>query len=571
MFRALQDIFSSEGLQGLFRCVSLCAKEQAALWRLQVPDGSSSSTTSCPALHPPTLTRSCAAGCRGNGASVLRIVPYSALYMTCYERYRRALVDLRLVPTHPTSGRVSPLVDLLAGSSAGATAVVITYPLDLVRTRLAFMTEAAPAGAAGAAAASGAAGPLPNAAPARPPGGSCTASGGGGGAAYFRQLSRYQLPGLGGSLAGGTRGLTLTMTHARVPLSGSALQTAARHSAAGWGARRGLHAGGLGPLAAAVRHRHHRPTIAGVLRGTLAQEGLRGMYHGIGPSLYGILPYAGLKFYVYQHLKARFYTLFPDRMSGSSNNPRLPVSVMLSNGALAGLVAQTATYPLDVVRRRMQVRQGVGGLGRVFEGAARQPPLAQRGRPCACLLPVQFVVVRVGGMGAGDVFCLHPSAPPSRQPPCCHVLPCSAARLQPSLNAATTSSSQVEGLLQQQAAAAGQQQAGSAAPPAQSRMQPLVVRSTPAALLTIWRREGWRALFAGLSINYMKVGGCVIGVEGGKWRGTAVGANDALGWCCQKEPEGAWSPTLSTDAVDALGVATCVGFLVGRAGAGVTV
>lgn len=34
---------------------------------------------------------------------------------------------------------------------------------------------------------------------------------------------------------------------------------------------------------------------------------------------------------------------------------------------------------------------------------------------------------------------------------------------------------------------------------------PFAFRSTPQALLAIARREGWRALFAGLSINYMKV------------------------------------------------------------------
>lgn len=35
---------------------------------------------------------------------------------------------------------------------------------------------------------------------------------------------------------------------------------------------------------------------------------------------------------------------------------RLPVWLMLSFGGLAGVAAQTMTYPLDVVRRQMQAR-----------------------------------------------------------------------------------------------------------------------------------------------------------------------------------------------------------------------
>ena len=33
---------------------------------------------------------------------------------------------------------VPPVLDLLAGSAAGATAVLLTYPLDFARTRLAY-------------------------------------------------------------------------------------------------------------------------------------------------------------------------------------------------------------------------------------------------------------------------------------------------------------------------------------------------------------------------------------------------------------------------------------------------
>lgn len=75
------------------------------------------------------------------------------------------------------------------------------------------------------------------------------------------------------------------------------------------------------------------------------EGGFRSLYRGVCPTLIGILPYAGLKFYIYEDLKAQV----PEEYKNS-------VTLRLTCGALAGLFGQTLTYPLDVVRRQMQVR-----------------------------------------------------------------------------------------------------------------------------------------------------------------------------------------------------------------------
>jgi hypothetical protein len=249
---------------------------------------------------------------RGNGASVLRIIPYASIHFGLYEYYRRDIIKLfNIEPDDANIHSVPPFIDLLAGSSAGATAVAITYPLDLVRTRLAYATE------------------------------------------------------------------TNNASHSNT----------------------------------------RRQTIRGVLKSTYGSEGLRGMYRGIGPSMYGILPYAGIKFYIYQHLKQAYLHKYgPDSNtnSGGNNKMRLPTTVMLGCGAVAGLAAQTATYPFDVVRRRMQI-----------DGLLR--------------------TVRMGTDSG---------------------------------KALSSSSSSGSGWLP---------------------------RSTPGALIEIGKREGWRKLYAGLRINYMKV------------------------------------------------------------------
>ncbi|OVA08418.1 Mitochondrial carrier protein [Macleaya cordata] len=193
---------------------------------------------------------------KGNGASVLRIVPYAALHFMTYEQYRCWILN-----NYPAMG-TGPVVDLLAGSAAGGTAVLYTYPLDLARTKLAY------------------------------------------------QVSTSRSSGHG-----------LSSLHSQPAYHG----------------------------------------LKDVFKSVYKEGGVRALYRGIaGPTLVGILPYAGLKFYIYEELKRRV----PEEHQKS-------VMLRLSCGALAGLFGQTFTYPLDVVRRQMQVQslqQGSPGYRTTMEG-----------------------------------------------------------------------------------------------------------------------------------------------------------------------------------------------------------
>ncbi|KAI3414875.1 uncharacterized protein J3R85_015803 [Psidium guajava] len=173
---------------------------------------------------------------KGNGASVIRVVPYAALQYMTYEEYRGWILD-----NCPSLG-AGPFIDLLAGSASGGTAVLCTYPLDLARTKLAYQV-----------------------------------------------MDSY----------------SSENPHSRP-----------RH----------------------LRLRH-------IFRDVYREGGVRAFYRGIGPTMVGILPYAGLKYYIYEELKLKI----PEDRQDS-------IVMCLSCGAFAGLVGQTFTYPLDVVRRQMQAR-----------------------------------------------------------------------------------------------------------------------------------------------------------------------------------------------------------------------
>ncbi|XP_044737043.1 mitochondrial coenzyme A transporter SLC25A42 [Chrysoperla carnea] len=76
------------------------------------------------------------------------------------------------------------------------------------------------------------------------------------------------------------------------------------------------------------------------------EEGPRTFYRGYVPTILGVIPYAGVSFFTYDTLKNSYkdyYGAFP-------TNPM----ISLVFGAVAGALGQTSSYPLDIVRRRMQ-------------------------------------------------------------------------------------------------------------------------------------------------------------------------------------------------------------------------
>lgn len=84
----------------------------------------------------------------------------------------------------------------------------------------------------------------------------------------------------------------------------------------------------------------------------LRQEGPRALYRGWVPSVIGVVPYVGLNFAVYESLKD---WLIKSNALGLNEGSDLGVTTRLACGAAAGTVGQTVAYPLDVVRRRMQM------------------------------------------------------------------------------------------------------------------------------------------------------------------------------------------------------------------------
>mmetsp|Transcript_5425 Transcript_5425/g.6318 ORF Transcript_5425/g.6318 Transcript_5425/m.6318 type:complete len:343 (-) Transcript_5425:270-1298(-) len=101
--------------------------------------------------------------------------------------------------------------------------------------------------------------------------------------------------------------------------------------------------------------------ILDVFRQTIRTEGVGGLYKGIGPTFLTGSPYVGLQM--------TFYEIFKRNQPDLEDNQVVMKQVYrLVCGAVAGLIAQTITYPGDTIRRRMQTN-GMKGEAKIYSNS----------------------------------------------------------------------------------------------------------------------------------------------------------------------------------------------------------
>lgn len=138
-----------------------------------------------------------------------------------------------------------------------------------------------------------------------------------------------------------------------------------------------------------------------------ADPGPLGFYRGLLPSLIGMIPYAGVSFYSYEKLKK----YFAKKWSGGDGTGGYSQVGVLVAGGISGALAQTVSYPFEVVRRRMQVATATtttttsatkigGDGGHLNSGVAARRSMLQTARAVVAERGVKGLFV---GLGIGYI------------------------------------------------------------------------------------------------------------------------------------------------------------------------
>merc|ERR1711920_457105 len=105
------------------------------------------------------------------------------------------------------------------------------------------------------------------------------------------------------------------------------------------------------------------PSLLGTAGTILRTEGIFSFYRGLLPTLAGIAPYAAMNFALYDEAKRRVYSSRTLERDGGERGRGVEHPLLnLLIGSATGMVAASVCYPLDTVRRRMQMKEA-GDLG----------------------------------------------------------------------------------------------------------------------------------------------------------------------------------------------------------------
>ncbi|KAL1379083.1 hypothetical protein pipiens_015161 [Culex pipiens pipiens] len=101
------------------------------------------------------------------------------------------------------------------------------------------------------------------------------------------------------------------------------------------------------------RNRGYKNSVQG-LRMIYMQEGIRGMYRGLSPSVLQIAPLTGGQFMFYNIFGSLFRKYF--KSEATVKGEPLPAIELLICGGLAGICTKLMVYPLDLAKKRMQIQ-----------------------------------------------------------------------------------------------------------------------------------------------------------------------------------------------------------------------
>jgi hypothetical protein len=113
-------------------------------------------------------------------------------------------------------------------------------------------------------------------------------------------------------------------------------------------------------LTTELEGREHYRGMVDAFRKIATSEGLAGFYCGLGPTLLVAVPNFAISYSVYGTLKEQilddelFYNL--RKVNSESGEPKLGFQLTLLCGAASGTLATLATFPMDTIRRRMQIQ-----------------------------------------------------------------------------------------------------------------------------------------------------------------------------------------------------------------------